>query len=282
MAARRLVIGLMILIVLLLNFSDEIGSAATVVGFAAAGIARRAAECDPVDRRLLLSDRPIRNQSRRPRPNRRRDRRRDRHRAGETLADGTRRHRDASRAHRPRGGILQRDRVSAVGQLLQAGARHQLRVERGAAHARARRRLPAGREAPARRGRRSVRALSRPRDARLPASRARSQRHARDAQAAEPPASEPDRPGNYHSLSGRDLHRAANHRRNFAPRARRDQPRAQSAPGAAGHREHPVASSAASQPRRSGAEPPPTDKRPATQRSKQRLSPSPSTTPAQK
>ncbi len=39
MAARRLAIGLMILIVLLLNFSDEIGSAATVVGFAAAGIA---------------------------------------------------------------------------------------------------------------------------------------------------------------------------------------------------------------------------------------------------
>src|SRR5277367_5183376 len=39
MAARRLVIGLLILIVLLLNFSDEIGSAATVVGFAAAGIA---------------------------------------------------------------------------------------------------------------------------------------------------------------------------------------------------------------------------------------------------
>src|ERR1700683_2550834 len=38
MAARRLAIGLMILIVLLLNFSDEIGSAATVVGFAAAGI----------------------------------------------------------------------------------------------------------------------------------------------------------------------------------------------------------------------------------------------------
>jgi small-conductance mechanosensitive channel len=39
MAARRLAIGLMILVVLLLNFSDEIGSAATVVGFAAAGIA---------------------------------------------------------------------------------------------------------------------------------------------------------------------------------------------------------------------------------------------------
>ena len=39
LAARRLVIGLLILIVLLLNFSDEIGSAATVVGFAAAGIA---------------------------------------------------------------------------------------------------------------------------------------------------------------------------------------------------------------------------------------------------
>jgi len=39
MAARRLVIGLIILIVLLINFADEIGSAATVVGFAAAGIA---------------------------------------------------------------------------------------------------------------------------------------------------------------------------------------------------------------------------------------------------
>jgi small-conductance mechanosensitive channel len=39
LAARRLVIALLILIVLLLNFSDEIGSAATVVGFAAAGIA---------------------------------------------------------------------------------------------------------------------------------------------------------------------------------------------------------------------------------------------------
>jgi len=39
LAARRLAIGLLILIVLLLNFSDEIGSAATVVGFAAAGIA---------------------------------------------------------------------------------------------------------------------------------------------------------------------------------------------------------------------------------------------------
>jgi small-conductance mechanosensitive channel len=39
MAARRLVIGLTVLILLLINFSDEIGSAATVVGFAAAGIA---------------------------------------------------------------------------------------------------------------------------------------------------------------------------------------------------------------------------------------------------
>jgi small-conductance mechanosensitive channel len=39
LAARRLVLGLLILIVLLINFSDEIGSAATVVGFAAAGIA---------------------------------------------------------------------------------------------------------------------------------------------------------------------------------------------------------------------------------------------------
>ena len=39
MAARRLVLGLIVLIVVLINFSDEIGSAATVVGFAAAGIA---------------------------------------------------------------------------------------------------------------------------------------------------------------------------------------------------------------------------------------------------
>jgi small-conductance mechanosensitive channel len=39
MAARRLVLGLMIVIVLLINFADEIGSAATIVGFAAAGIA---------------------------------------------------------------------------------------------------------------------------------------------------------------------------------------------------------------------------------------------------
>jgi small-conductance mechanosensitive channel len=39
MAARRLVLGLLVLIVVLLNFSDELGSAATVVGFAAAGIA---------------------------------------------------------------------------------------------------------------------------------------------------------------------------------------------------------------------------------------------------
>ncbi len=39
MAARRLVLGLLIVIILLLNFADEIGSAATVVGFAAAGIA---------------------------------------------------------------------------------------------------------------------------------------------------------------------------------------------------------------------------------------------------
>jgi len=39
LAARRLVLGLLILFVLLINFSDEIGSAATVVGFAAAGIA---------------------------------------------------------------------------------------------------------------------------------------------------------------------------------------------------------------------------------------------------
>lgn len=39
MAARRLVLGLMIVIVLLFNFSSEIGSAATIVGFAAAGIA---------------------------------------------------------------------------------------------------------------------------------------------------------------------------------------------------------------------------------------------------
>ena len=39
MAARRLVLGLLIVIVLMVNFSDELGSAATVVGFAAAGIA---------------------------------------------------------------------------------------------------------------------------------------------------------------------------------------------------------------------------------------------------
>jgi small-conductance mechanosensitive channel len=39
LAARRLVLGVIILIVLLINFSDEIGSAATVVGFAAAGVA---------------------------------------------------------------------------------------------------------------------------------------------------------------------------------------------------------------------------------------------------
>ncbi len=39
LAARRLVLGLLIFIVLLINFSDEIGSAATIVGFAAAGIA---------------------------------------------------------------------------------------------------------------------------------------------------------------------------------------------------------------------------------------------------
>ena len=39
MAARRLVLGLIVLVVVLINFSDEIGSAATVVGFAAAGIA---------------------------------------------------------------------------------------------------------------------------------------------------------------------------------------------------------------------------------------------------
>ena len=39
MAARRLVLGLIVLAVVLINFSDEIGSAATVVGFAAAGIA---------------------------------------------------------------------------------------------------------------------------------------------------------------------------------------------------------------------------------------------------
>jgi small-conductance mechanosensitive channel len=39
LATRRLVIGLLILVVVLLNFSDELGSAATVVGFAAAGIA---------------------------------------------------------------------------------------------------------------------------------------------------------------------------------------------------------------------------------------------------
>jgi small-conductance mechanosensitive channel len=39
LAARRLAIGLMILIVVLANFSDELGNAATVLGFAAAGIA---------------------------------------------------------------------------------------------------------------------------------------------------------------------------------------------------------------------------------------------------
>src|SRR5271170_7880050 len=39
MAARRLVLGILVVIVLMLNFSDELGSAATVVGFAAAGIA---------------------------------------------------------------------------------------------------------------------------------------------------------------------------------------------------------------------------------------------------
>jgi small-conductance mechanosensitive channel len=39
MAARRLVLGLLIVIVLMVNFSDELGSAATVLGFAAAGIA---------------------------------------------------------------------------------------------------------------------------------------------------------------------------------------------------------------------------------------------------
>ena len=39
MAARRLVLGLLIVIVVMVNFSDELGSAATVLGFAAAGIA---------------------------------------------------------------------------------------------------------------------------------------------------------------------------------------------------------------------------------------------------
>jgi small-conductance mechanosensitive channel len=39
MAARRLVVGVLIVIVVMMNFSDELGSAATVVGFAAAGIA---------------------------------------------------------------------------------------------------------------------------------------------------------------------------------------------------------------------------------------------------
>ncbi len=39
MAARRLVLGLIVGIVVLINFSDQIGSAATVVGVAAAGIA---------------------------------------------------------------------------------------------------------------------------------------------------------------------------------------------------------------------------------------------------
>jgi small-conductance mechanosensitive channel len=39
MAARRLVLGLIVLIVVLINFASEIGSAATIVGFAAAGIA---------------------------------------------------------------------------------------------------------------------------------------------------------------------------------------------------------------------------------------------------
>ena len=39
MAARRLVLGLIVLAVVVANFSEEIGSAATVLGFAAAGIA---------------------------------------------------------------------------------------------------------------------------------------------------------------------------------------------------------------------------------------------------
>ncbi len=39
MAARRLVLGLIVAIVVLINFSDQIGSAATVLGIAAAGIA---------------------------------------------------------------------------------------------------------------------------------------------------------------------------------------------------------------------------------------------------
>lgn len=39
LAARRLVLGVLILLVLMINFSDQLGSAATVVGFAAAGIA---------------------------------------------------------------------------------------------------------------------------------------------------------------------------------------------------------------------------------------------------
>jgi small-conductance mechanosensitive channel len=39
MAARRLTLGLLIVIVVMVNFSDELGSVATVLGFAAAGIA---------------------------------------------------------------------------------------------------------------------------------------------------------------------------------------------------------------------------------------------------
>jgi small-conductance mechanosensitive channel len=39
MAARRLVLTVLVVIVLMINFSQEIGSAATIVGFAAAGIA---------------------------------------------------------------------------------------------------------------------------------------------------------------------------------------------------------------------------------------------------
>lgn len=39
LAARRLVVGILVVIILLINFSDQIGSIATVLGFAAAGVA---------------------------------------------------------------------------------------------------------------------------------------------------------------------------------------------------------------------------------------------------
>ncbi len=245
MAARRLVIGLTVLILLLINFADEIGSAATVVGFAAAGIAVALQNVilSVAGYFFLIGRFGIKAG--------------DRVQIGGVTGDvidiglvklslmelgGTGTHREPTGrvavfsnaiVFQPSGNFFKQAPGTSfvwneVRLTLAPDVDYRLAEKRI---------LDAVNEVFARyrdRVMRDYRHLERDLNIMLETPKPQSRLHLSQSG-----------PGNNHSLSGRDLYGAANHRRNFAPRARRDQPRAQPAPGLAGYREYPIASRAA-------------------------------------